>query len=345
MGGSSLTIKSGAILNAKDSIKIKSDAKGTGALLNECGSVIPPNINITVERYLAKFGYHYFSSPISGATLNEINKTVPLVNLNGQYFDPLHPPTAAKFPNIWVMDETHSNPNDATDQAAWKAPSGLNEVMPNMRGYSVIVPKNATTLRINGKANALNCGEISYNLTKGGNGFNFIGNPYTSPIDWSAVRSHLPSDMNKMIVVFSATSYYYGTWGYYDPEIGSYGAYPHNQYIPAMQGFYVHTNKALTLTLTDADRTVRGAAVQSAYYKSGERTTTTTTLPVLRISGSNTNYPDSKDEAIICFKPNAKAKYDDLNDAIKLMNTITEYPNIYVKSDSMKLAFIKHFLK
>ena len=57
--------------------------------------------------------------------------------MNGQYFDPTHPPTAANICNIWMLVEPHSDPNNPTDQNAWLEPSSLNYVMENMRGYAL----------------------------------------------------------------------------------------------------------------------------------------------------------------------------------------------------------------
>ena len=186
-------------------------------MLNEAGAAITANAPASIQRYIPAMGYHYFTTAVNGATLAQINNTVPLVNLYGQYFDPINYVPANSLSNIWKMDETHSNPNNPTDQAAWKAPTGL-EMMQNMRGYALIFPYAGANLQLSGTENNLNNGNISYNLTHGGNGFNFIGNPYPSPMDWNAVANSLPKQVGNTIFFFYPTSYYYGTWGYYNPD-------------------------------------------------------------------------------------------------------------------------------
>ena len=216
--GASLTVNSSGNLNVAGKTQILSDNTGQGAFLNLDNSVANFQDSVTIERYISDAGYHYISNAVNGATLKQINKVVPLVNLHGQHYNPNNP----NYANIWKLDETRSDPNNSTDMDAWLAPSSVNEVMQNMRGYALVVPNDNTTLKISGLSNTLNNGNISINLTDGGNGFNFIGNPYASPVDWKNIYGNLSGNINGTIIFYNSSSQYYGAWGYYNPEIGSY---------------------------------------------------------------------------------------------------------------------------
>ena len=71
--------------------------------------------------------------------------------------------------------------------------------------------------------------------------------------------------------------------------------------------------------------------------------------PVIRLSASNVKYPDNSDEAIIYFDPamnsqisNIKSqkliKYSSEYDVKKMMNSVTDYPNLFIVSDSIDLS-------
>lgn len=117
-----------------------------------------------------------------------------------------------------------------------------------------------------------------------------------------------------------------------------------------MQGFYVHTDSAMTLTFTDAMRTVTNTSIQTAYFKSNKAESgDSIKIPVIRISAVNVKYQDKSDEAIIYFEPALNneqritnneqlIRYSSEYDATKMMNTITEYPNLYIVSDSLDLS-------
>ena len=329
--GSSLLVRKGGDLNISGKFHVLSDNTGQGAFMDENNSQTSLQDSITIEKYISNAGFHYISNPINGATINQINKVIPLVNLYGQYYS-----EKSAYSNIWKLDETHSNPKNSTDLAAWLAPSGLNEVMQNARGYALVVPKSNTMLKISGPANTQNNGDISYNLTNKGNGFNFIGNPYPSPIDWDCASANLSEHISGTIIFFYPNSLYYGAWGYYNPLFGSYGPFPHNQYIPVMQGFYLHVDSSAVITFTNACRTVAKEAIQTKFFKSAAKRAIK--YPFLKLSASNTNTPDTKDETIIWFNTDAGDKYNSKFDCKKLLNTITEIPNIFIISDTSSMS-------
>jgi hypothetical protein len=149
-------------------------------------------------------------------------------------------------------------------------------------------------------------------------GWNLMGNPYPSAIDWDNVTSGQYANLDNAVYVYdNATSTYLSNVSGFGALIGGI--------IPAMQGFFVHANAALpTLYLENQDRVHGG----SAYYKSS---------PVenairLKVEG-NQRY----DETFIRFTEGATADFDGAFDAYKLEGG-TSVPTFYSLAGEDKLS-------
>jgi hypothetical protein len=341
----SVTLNSGNVLNVAGNLVIQSNNLGTGGLLDN--GTLNVSGTSTMQKYInGVTGYHYVASPVSGAKLEQINNTYTLVNLGFGYYNPANPPKAKSMPNIWKLDETHSTP-DPSALDAWLAPGSINESMDAMRGYALNIT-SGLTLNFSGNGAALNNGDKSFNITRttvgggatglGGNGWNLIGNPYPSPINWDLVVEDLPAGVSHTAAFFYPTTQYYGGFGYYHPVAGSSGAHPHNKYIPAMQGFYLNTNNSAAVSFKNSYRTVASEAMGTGFYKSGGAKVKST-RPLIRLSGTfsdgNTGY---RDETVVFFDPIAKTTFNPKTDAHKFMNSEPTIPNIYTVKNNEKLA-------
>ncbi|MFA6482178.1 MAG: T9SS type A sorting domain-containing protein, partial [Bacteroidales bacterium] len=179
-------------------------------------------------------------------------------------------------------------------------------------------------------------------------GFNLIGNPYPSPINWNLVdltgsavdnaiyffRASSPSA--NVIPVDAATEnldyQYLGQYRSYVNGVpsenyvtGVEDDVPNSNLIASMQGFLVHVNGTgtveTTLNFTNAIRTT-------------DLTPALKTVPVdyrsiLRFS---TNYEIEKafeDAAVIYFENGARQAFDRDKDALKMLNTDPKVPNLY----------------
>ena len=336
--GASLLVTDGGFINITGAINIKSDLRGDGTF--DCQACHSFNLQdtATVEKFLAIYGYHYITSPMQHTSLQQINKTVKLVNLGYGYYDPNHPPTAAKICNIWFMVEPHSKPNDPTDQNSWLAPSTVNDIMLDMRGYALNDATNNVTITFTGKV--LNNCSISTTLTHLGNGFNFVGNPYTAPVDWNLIFNDLSPHINGTMIFFNRTSLWYGAWAYYNPMIGTWGAFQHSQYIPAMQGFYLYCDSTAVLTFTPAYKTVAKEAMRTTMTKKFDKASIKYPLISFKAYSSSLleAVSSSYDQSVIYFVPDATETTDMKYDAVKMMNSDEEIPNIYTVSDNKYFA-------
>jgi hypothetical protein len=175
---------------------------------------------------------------------------------------------------------------------------------------------------------AVNSGAININIPRTDNGvteadgFNFVGNPYASTIDW------LSSGWTK-------TNLDLFFWTYNpDPAINAYGIFSTvlgtgtnniTRYISSGQGFYVKAT-ANPGTLGFTENIKRGDAAFNFY-----RQQSASTEPVyVKLLASNANY---KDELIIALDSTASIAHADLADASKFFGTNL---NFYSKASQDK---------
>jgi hypothetical protein len=159
----------------------------------------------------------------------------------------------------------------------------------------------------------LNDNNKSYPVKKAVLGWNLVGNPYPSYIDWNA------SGWTKTNVL--GTTYRHVNndeltgWATFNGTLGTNGG---TRYIAPCQGFFVEANANGTLGMSNAVRTHQTAP----YYKSSEDVVPN--LIRLEISGNG-----FKDDAVVYFTPTATTEFDGESDARKLFGDVAEAPQIY----------------
>lgn len=140
----------------------------------------------------------------------------------------------------------------------------------------------------------LNQGDVTYPITKSGNGYNLIANPYASPIDFDLFRAQNSS-------LISATMYGYNRTVNGSYVVGGAGTNGVNKIIPAGQAFYVLASSAGTATFTEAMKTTNNTNVNPVL-----RSSSLTHNLKLKIKASDNN----SDETIIASSSNASLDYD-----------------------------------
>ena len=293
------------------------DGSGTG---NVTGDVI-------IQRYLTSgFGYKYFSSPFSNATVGNFSGYVDLSPLI--------------FPRFYRYDENRTS-------AGWiKYIEPAGQLAP-MHGYAVNLGPDpaSTTLSITGTVN--NGTLVPITLTNHShtytNGFNLIGNPYPSPIDWDAASGWTKTNVDNAIYFFNASGtgadapandslQFQGTYSSYVNGIPSGNA---DNIIPAMQGFFVHVS-----TIHPVDATIifnNGIRVNNLnpVFKSMNLNQRS----LLRLNAGFEDEGMPADPAVIYFDDMATPSFDRDLDALKMMNTDARVPNLYALSqDGQKLS-------
>jgi hypothetical protein len=285
------------------------DGSGTGEVTG----------SVTMERYLpSNFGYKYLSSPFQAAFVSELGDDMNL---------------GAAFPSVYRYDESRV-------ASGWVSYTNPVNMLNPMAGYSVnfysspIVPN---TVDITGTVNNGPLSVILYNnnhiYTKG---FNLVGNPYPSPINWGAA-GWTKTNIDNALYFFKAslTDQYGGTYSSYVNGVSSDGVA--NAIIPSMQGFFVHvTNGTYPVTGTlGFSNSVRVTNLAPPFFKSAK----SAPLQLVRITATFSDDPASEDPAVVYFDVNGTEGTDHNLDALKLFNTDLRIPNIYsVSNESDKLS-------
>jgi hypothetical protein len=306
-----LALTSSNLVTNGQPLTLLSDAAGT-ALVDNAGGVV--NGSVTVQRYIspatnAGIGYRHYSSPVANATFNDLATTsfTPILN---QAYNTMGS-AATPFPNVFGYNEARvidpANTVGAFDQG-FLVPAGAN-LLP-MTGYTVNIAANQTV----DLTGALNNGPTTVTgLTRGTadqSGWQLLGNPYPSPIDFSQTSGVTRLNMDAAVYVYQSTGQYAGQYRSY---VNGFG----NPQLAVMQGFFTRVSANQTsgsLSLNNALR-VTSLTAQPSF----DRTTQDTRpLVQLRLQGTATPLTD---DAYVYFEQGASAAYDAQYDAYKLPNS------------------------
>lgn len=285
------------------------DGSGTGTISGD----------VTMQRYLASgFGYKYFSSPFQAATVSEFGDDMDL---------------SASFPTFFYYDESLVS-------SGWVDYTAAAGVLSPMHGYSINFGSSTDAITVD-VSDVVSNGSISRTLYNNDNtytkGFNLLGNPYPSPIDWNAASGWTKTNIDDALYYFKAAGadQYSGTYGTYINGISSDGLA--TNIIPSMQAFFVHVSDGsfpVTATLA-MNNNVRLIDYTHNFLKIGDDPSKS----ILRLTVNYVDHSDLMDPMVIYFDENAASEFDSQLDALKLMNTDWLVPNLYaIILDEKKLS-------
>lgn len=304
--GANLTL----ISNASGTAYI--DGSGTGVISGK----------MTMQRYLSNgFGYKYFSSPFSGTTVADFS---PFMEFSH---------STTQFPHFYEYVEGRQDieGNDLTGWKAFTAPTGA--LVPG-KGYALNLSEATTpvTVELTGLPTQGNV-NLQLQSTAGTytKGFHLVGNPYPSPIDWTAVNR---TGVDNAIYFFTAgtANRYTGTYTAFVNGISTDGR--SSKIIPSMQGFFVKvSDPSVTGSLTFTNAARRGSELQQEFYK-GKKAQN----PLLKLA-LRFNDEILDDATIIYFTPEGTRAFEHHLDAKKILNTAVEVPSLYsITTATEKLA-------
>ena len=148
------------IFTNNGTLTIKSDATGTGSLIESSG------VNATVERYYTGGEWHIIGSPIAGAV-------------------------SGMFSGLYLQNHTEST-------NVWTDISGTSVPLTPLQGFA-LYNSSAGTASFAGTLNTGTIGTTD-NLTRSaagtGNGWNAVSNPFASSIDWDAAAGWTKTKVN-----------------------------------------------------------------------------------------------------------------------------------------------------
>jgi hypothetical protein len=226
---------------------LESNVTGTASLIHTT-----VNVPATVKRYISGNAedWHFLASPISNQVIASSSWVPAGTYGNGTGYDlyVFDEPTPC-----WVYQlntaptSTDENPNWPTVHPTANFVSG--------RGYLYSVQASNPTNQFAGN---LNNGAVSYAVTKNSTvdplliGFNLIGNPYPSAIDWKASSGWTRSNL-----LDSGGGYDMWIW---NPATNNYGVYNSlastgtngiSNFIAPMQGFFVRADSNANINMTN----------------------------------------------------------------------------------------------
>lgn len=304
-------------------LTLVSTASGT-ALIDGSGNGTVSG-NVTMQRYLASgFGYKYFSSPFTNATVAEFD--------DDRIIDPY-------FPTVYSYNE--NNIVSEMPASGWVEYETSSNPLSPLTGYAVNFG-DLTAPRTIDMTGGVNNGNISVTLYNNNQiytrGFNLAGNPYPSPIDWAAPSGWTKTNVDNALYFFKASSS--------DPYSGRYSTWVNGissddtvtNIIPSMQGFFVHVSDGppwpVTATLS-LDNNTRVTGLSQIFAKSDKKSPES----LLRLTASFYDNQASADPLVIYFDEKADRGFDSNHDALKLLNTDHHTPSLYsLSSDSRKLS-------
>ncbi|MEP6725776.1 MAG: T9SS type A sorting domain-containing protein [Bacteroidota bacterium] len=310
-------ILSNGTLNANGNLTLLStaaqtasvDGTGTGEVLG----------NLIVQRYIASgFGYKYFSSPFQTDTVGDFSNDMNL---------------AAGFPTFYRHDENLAS-------IGWVTYTAGSGTLNSMQGYAAnLGPATASkTVDLKGVINNHTVSRTLYNndmaYTKG---FNLVGNPYPSPVNWDAVGGWTKTNIDNAVYYFNAgtTDQYTGVYSSYINGVSSDGVA--GSTIAAMQGFFVHVSNGTfpvtgLLSVNNSARIINSTATFFRVYGQDDQ-------PLLRLSAGFADETVIADPVTFYFSDEGTGNFNKKLDALKLMNTDTVIPNLFaISADAEKLS-------
>ena len=279
-------------VDAAGSLTVASDTTGEGGLY--VGGTSTGNVKVNCYTTTGK--WHGVAAPVSGQTANALY-------LNGN-------------PDVWVK---YYNESDNT----YDYITDLGTSLGTMKGWMIWVDSLEgvladTTFTFEGslRSGTVSPTESIVRSQAGADyGYNFVGNPFTSTIDWDDTVGWTKTNLDTAIYTYKN-----GNWTSYINGTGNNGG---TRYIAMNQGFFVQVsdNGSTTGTLT-ATNDVQ--ANYSADFMKRESATGEYSLVRLEIDAENMS-----DETVVKLMDNATNGYDGQYDAHKIFSFNPDHPQIF----------------
>lgn len=295
---SSTTLATNSLLTLGASSATSYGQIGAGGSLN--GAI---SGNITCEYYIGGggAGWRSICSPVSGATLAQINDDVPL------YFSTPDP----NFANVFRFDESGSAPH-------WTAASGLSQSM-DAGGFAVYLRNSnlPVTIDITGTYQGTSDYILSGLTRTGSNndtsGWHIIRNPWPSGFYWDGSISNI-----------QGTAVYF-----YDQSTGTYTSFDNvnDGVVPPFTAFTIKvSSNNVSVTLPNSNRNI---AIATNFF---DKTVSVENFVELSLKNLKTGITDKAK----FFTDSAAQNGFDALDGFKKMNDPAA-PSIYIVSDDKRL--------
>lgn len=300
-----------------NNLEIVSSSTANGMILQNGGEI---NGEITFRRKIPnKTGYHYLSSPIKEATLADINDDFTLMSLGGDL-------NSSPFPNIYIYDETNTSQDNTQ---GWTVPSGLEYPMTPGVGFATYINAN-TEVDVTGTPNNGDI-DVALSHTHSGqlpedwdrcppDGWNLVGNPYPSAIDWEKVEK--TGAIHPGVHMWNP---YYNKYATYFNGITINNG---SNRIAAFQGFFVRSDSIGDTLRFRNDQRLLDTTETTTFFRTKQRN-------VFKIAMQMGN---DFDETAIYLSPEQFNGFDPYLDNFKIAEKSETSPLIYIQGNKYKFS-------
>jgi hypothetical protein len=298
--------------------------------------------NVTVQQFIPGGfrKYRFLSHPFTTAQpLSQITDNIDITGNTagtsgqvGQTVGTGFSATPTNNPSAFFFNTANANGNGTNDggwsaftdatTSSWARGQGIRVLIRGTKGQTGTLDgtnnnPDAVTLDM---AGVLNTGAVNVNLVTGGSGstsgFNFVGNPYASPVDIGAVLTAAAANLGSSFYIRN-------------PQTGTYitvNPIPASYIIPAYTSFFVQATSPTSLNFTEANKNACSSCPTVF------RTATNKQSIQLKVLYNGVEY----DRYTLNVDKNYTNNFNRKDDAIKLMN---DGLNIYsLSTDMEKLA-------
>lgn len=311
---------SGNLTTNSQTLTLLSDAAGTALVDNTgTGSVLG---SATVQRYIASansgLGYRHYSAPVSGSNMGDLATMTgftPEISKAMEYNSSASPGTTTPFPTVFAYDQSRVSLTSAYApfDRGFMVPATLATPLAVGRGYAV----NLNATQLVDFVGSLTTGDQSLSLTRNAAttpnatdaGWQLVGNPYPSPLDYSLVAPADRTNLDAAIYVYVSTSQYTGTYRSYVNGVGG------NPVLPVAQGFFARVSSGQTTGALTFRNSQRLTAPNSTAFQR----TTADTRPLVQLELRASN--GTTDALYFYASVGATSAFDAQYDALKLPNT------------------------
>jgi hypothetical protein len=296
--------------------------------------------DVRVQRFMLKEGgtstriYRYISSPVQTARVSDIQSEIPIT---GSFTGTSNCSGCGVAASMFYYNESvttdinSSGTADFNDGYVGFPDVSNTETLTPGSGYAMFVRGNvltSTAWDVTGPINAGNVSPIAFPVTYtssgtlANDGWNLVGNPFPSTIDWNAASGWTKTNVTGSIYITdngTTGTTQYATWN------GATGTNNGSRYIASGQGFWVKADGGGVPVLT-ANENVKAPGNQPEFFRDeplADHLRITLSKGVIR------------DEAIVHFRDDALIGYDD-TDALKLPNSTFNLSTL--SSDGRKMA-------
>lgn len=287
---------------ATDALVVNSGGLVTGTAIVQ--RAIDPSVN-------AGLGYRQYAAPVSNTTVADLATAGYTPVVNPAYNTSPMPNLVTPFPTVYGYDDSRlalTNTTISFDKGFF-SPAALSDPLAVGRGYTVNIGAGEVvdfqgTLTNGTQLLNLSSSRASYP----DGGWQLLGNPYPSPLNYSLVVPADRTGLDDAIYVYASSGPYVGQYRSYVNGIG-------NPVLPLGQAFFAR----VAAGQSSASLTFRNSQRLTAPSTTTFQRTTTETRPLVQLTLQGTGSP-LVDEATVYFESGATTGFDAAYDAEKLPN-------------------------